>query len=96
MTSWQRPVWAECPPPNQKSESAREREIYRESEIERSRSRSGERACGTNAGSRPGGIPPALPKFSKCSRAFWWSWPLSGEHGTYKTVKAEFWPWLSG
>ena len=22
--------------------------------------------------------------------------PLSGERGTYKTVKARFWPWLSG
>jgi len=22
--------------------------------------------------------------------------PLSGEYGTYKTVKARFWPWLSG
>jgi len=22
--------------------------------------------------------------------------PLSNEYGTYKTVKARFWPWLSG
>ena len=23
------------------------------------------------------------------------SWPLASEYGTYKTVKARFWPWLS-
>ena len=25
-----------------------------------------------------------------------WDSAVSSEHGTYKTVKAKFWPWLSG
>jgi hypothetical protein len=25
-----------------------------------------------------------------------WPAPLSSEYGTYKTVEARFWPWLSG
>ena len=37
---------------------------------------------------------PPLDPFHETSCV--WVAPLSGEHGTYKTVKARFWPWLLG
>ena len=48
----------------------------------------------SSSGSLPGALPE--PKLLNQVAARWIPGPLLSEFGTYETVKARFWPWLSG